>query len=121
MTIYETAREAAVQRAMNHWGRFRVTGKDAGALLHHLTTNDIKKLKVNEGCDAALITSKGRLMDLLSIWRDAEGYTVLTSPNRRALFAPHARGFILYRQEVTVEDVSDSGHWRALFGPGAEA
>lgn len=119
MSIYETARTAAVQRTMNHWGRFRVTGKDAAALLHHLTTNDIKKLKINTGCDAALVTSKGRLLDLLSIWRDAEGYTVLTSPNRRTVFAPHARGFVLYRQEVTIEDVSETGHWRGLFGPAA--
>jgi len=119
MNIYETARAATVQRAMNHWGRFRVTGQDAAALLHHVTTNDIKKLKAGTGCDAALVTSRGRIMDLLSIWRDAEGYTVLTSPNRRAVFAPHARTFVLYRQDVTIEDVSDNGHWRALFGPTA--
>lgn len=120
MTIYETACAAAVQRTMNHWGRFRVTGADAAALLHHLTTNDIKKLKVGTGCDAALVTSKGRLLDLLSIWRDADGFTVLTSPNRRDAFTPHARSFVLYRQEVTFEDVSDTAGWRGLFGPAAE-
>jgi aminomethyltransferase len=119
MNTYESAREAVVQRAMNHWGRFRVTGKDAAALLHHLTTNDIKKLKVGEGCDAALVTSKGRLLDLLSVWRDAEGYTVLTSPNRRAQFAPHARSFVLFRQEIHIEDVSERGNWLGLFGPRA--
>lgn len=121
MNTYQAAREQTVQRAMNHWGRFRVTGADAAALLHHLTTNDIKKLKQSEGCDAALVTSKGRLLDLLSIWRDADGFTVLTAPNRRGMFAPHARSFVLFRQEIHIEDVSESGHWIGVFGPGAQS
>jgi aminomethyltransferase len=106
---------------MNHWGRFRVTGADAAALLHHLTTNDVKKLRSGNSLDAALITSKGRLLDFLTIFRDTSGFTVLTAPNRRTAFAPHAKQFILYRQEITIEDVSANGVWIGLFGPQAEA
>ena len=101
---------------MSHFGRFRVSGSEAATLLHHLTTNNIKKLKVGEGCDAVLITNKARVLDWLQIWRDETGYEVLTSPNRRALFPVHAQKFILFRQDVKIEDVSERGALFGLFG-----
>ncbi len=104
---------------MSHFGRFRVSGKDAAVLLHHLTTNNIKKLQGGQGCDAILISNKARVLDWLQVWRDDESYLVLTSPNRRAMFAPHAQKFVLYRQDVKIEDVSESGALIGFFGDGA--
>jgi folate-binding protein YgfZ len=101
---------------MSHLGRFIVRGKDAAALLHHLTTNDIKKLKSGEGCDAILITNKARVLDWLTIWREGDEYHVLTSPNRRVMFVSHAQKFILFRQEVEFQDVSEQGALFGLFG-----
>lgn len=104
---------------MSHFGRFRVSGKDAATLLHHLTTNDIKKLQPSQGCDAILISNKARVLDWLQIWRESEdAYLVLTSPNRRDLFAPHARKFVLYQQDVTIEDVTGRGALMGVFGAG---
>jgi folate-binding protein YgfZ len=118
--IYNAAREAALWRDLSHFGRFVFCGKDAAALLHHLTTADIKKLKANSGTDAALITSKGRLIDVLSIFRREDGvFFVVTSPNRRDVLAPHARKFILYKQEVLIENSAESGALMGIFGPEA--
>jgi folate-binding protein YgfZ len=103
-------------RAMSHFGRFRVEGAEAAQLLHHLTTNHIKKLQSGEGCDAVLITNKARVLDWLTVWRAGDAYEVLTSPNRRALFVPHARKFVLYRQDVRFQDVSENGALYGLFG-----
>lgn len=104
---------------MSHFGRFRVSGKDAAVLLHHLTTNNIKKLQDGQGCDAILVSNKARVLDWLQVWRDGEHYLVLTSPNRRAMFAPHAQKFVLYRQDVKIEDVSESGAMLGFFGENA--
>lgn len=101
---------------MSHFGRFHVSGVDAAVLLHHLTTNNIKKLQVGQGCDAILISNKARVLDWLSIWREDSGYSVLTSPNRRAMFAPHAQKFVLYRQEVKIKDETENGALFGLFG-----
>jgi folate-binding protein YgfZ len=106
-------------RAMSHFGRFRVSGKDAAVLLHHLTTNNIKKLRDGQGCDAILVSNKARVLDWLQIWREGADFLVLTSPNRRALFAPHAQKFVLYRQDVKIEDVSEHGALMGFFGDGA--
>src|SRR5690606_29357024 len=37
-------------------------------------------------------------------------------PNRRAMFAPHAQKFVLYRQDVKIEDVTESGALLGIFG-----
>lgn len=103
---------------MSHFGRFRVEGKEAAALLHHLTTQDIKGQKLGEAREAALITSKGRVLDWLSIMRLEDAvFRVVTSPNRRELFAPHAQKFILFRQDVRIQDeIENTALWGA-FGP----
>jgi folate-binding protein YgfZ len=106
---------------MSHFGRFRVSGKDAAVLLHHLTTNNIKKLQPDQGCDAILISNKARVLDWLQIWRESgDSYLVLTSPNRRELFAPHARKFVLYQQDVTIEDVTERTALMGIFGTGVD-
>lgn len=117
---YQAAITRAAWRDVSHFGRFRVAGKDAGALLHHLTTNDIKRLKPGSVQDAVLVSNKARVLDWLSVFHLADGFLVLTSPNRRDIFAPHARRFVLFRQDVQIEDVSESSAMFGLFGPDAE-
>jgi aminomethyltransferase len=117
MNAYDAAQTGALWRAMSHFGRFVCRGKDAAALLHHLTTNDIKRLKSGEGCDAALVTNKARVLDWLTLWRRDDDFLVMTSPNRRELFAPHARRFVLFRQDIQIEDVTETSALWGLFGP----
>jgi aminomethyltransferase len=117
---YQAAVTRAAWRDVSHFGRFRVAGKDAGALLHHLTTNDINRLKPNSVRDAVLVSNKARVLDWLSVFRLADSFLILTSPNRRDLFAPHARRFVLFRQDVQIEDVSESTSMFGLFGPDAD-
>lgn len=125
LEAYNAAREARAWRDCSHFGRFVLRGRDAPALLHHLTTNSIKTLQPGHALEAALLTSKARLLDWLSIARvsaaGADEWRVITSPNRRAEFEPHARRFILFRQEVTIEDATDSTRLLALMGPQALA
>lgn len=114
---YQAAITRFVLRDVSHFGRFLVSGKDAVALLHHLTTGDIKRLKPNSCGDAVLVSNKARVLDWLSIFRLNEGFFVLSSPNRRELFAPHAQRFVLFRQDVKIEDVSASTAMFGVFGP----
>ena len=116
LAVYHAAHEGAVWRDMTHFGRFRVEGRDAATLLHHLTTSDIKRLCPGQSCDAPLISNKARVLDWLTIARDESGFTVITSPNRREMLVPHARRFILFRQDVTLREVSGVGNLYALFG-----
>ncbi len=108
-------------RDMSHFGRFEVSGDDAAALLHHLTTNDIKGQTIGETREAVMISSKARVLDWLTIIRlEQSRFRVITSPNRREMFAPHARQFILFRQDVKIEDQTGSGALWGIFGPQAQ-
>lgn len=119
-SIYQAAQSGLVWRDMSHFGRFRVSGQDAVNLLHHLTTQDIKGQKVGEAREAVLISNKARVLDWLTIERTAaDSFLVVTSPNRRALFAPHAQKFILFRQDVKIQDITDDSQLWGAFGPEA--
>ncbi len=120
-TIYQAAQNGLVWRDMSHFGRFCVEGKEAAALLHHLTTQDIKGQPSGEAREAALITSKGRVLDWLSIIRLEDAvFRVVTSPNRRELFAPHAQKFVLFRQDVRIQDETENTALWGAFGPLAD-
>lgn len=115
---YQAAKIAVAYRDMSHFGRFSVSGADAAALLHHLTTNDIKGQKVGEAREATMISSKARVLDWLTILRpEPHRFLVITSPNRRAMFAPHAQQFVLFRQDVKIEDQTEAGTMWGVFGP----
>lgn len=116
--IYRDAHEKWVWRDLSHFGQFRVSGKDAATLLHHLTTNDIKGLKTGAACDSVLISHKGRVLDWLTILREENALFVITSPNRRTMFKPHAEKFILFRQDVQIGEIT--GPLWATFGPQAK-
>src|SRR5438874_1079037 len=120
MNAYSSAQNNAVWRNLSHFGRFRFAGADAATLLHHLTTNDIKSLKPGESCEAVLVNHKARVLDWLTILRQDDALLIITSPNRRALLRPHAEKFILFRQDVKIEDVTESAAMWGLFGPRAE-
>lgn len=106
-------------RSLSHFGHFRVSGKDAAALLHHLTTNDINSLKTGQSCEAVLVTGKARCLDILTILCLEKDFLVITSPNRRDMFAPHANGFIVFRQDVKIEDITGLVSSLGVFGADA--
>lgn len=107
-------------RSLSHFGHFRVYGADAAALLHHLTTNDIKAMAPGDCHEAVLLTNKGRCLDVLTIARRDNEFVVLTSPNRRDMFAAHVRSFIGFRQDVQIEDITGQPASIGVFGADAE-
>jgi glycine cleavage system aminomethyltransferase T len=117
---YEAARTGLVRRDMSHFGRYRVWGKDAANLLHHLTTQDIKTMRPGEVREAALVTSKARVLDWLTVLRRHEAdFWVVCSPNRKQSFKTHALRYVLFRQEVTIDDVAADDTLWGVFGPRA--
>ncbi|MEO6906453.1 MAG: glycine cleavage T C-terminal barrel domain-containing protein [Abditibacteriaceae bacterium] len=119
MFIIMTLAKSTFTRSLSHFGHFRVSGKDAAALLHHLTTNDINALKPGQSCEAVLVTGKARCLDVLTIVRLEKDFLVITSPNRRDMFAPHANGFIVFRQDVKIEDITGQISTIGVFGTDA--
>jgi folate-binding protein YgfZ len=117
--IYQAGITGRLWRDLSHYGLFRVSGADAAALLHHLTTSDVKKLSVGSSQEGVLISNKGRVLDWLTLLRLApHEFLVITSPNRREFFAPYARRVVLFRQDVTIKE--EKLPLFCVFGPQAQ-
>ena len=63
MTDSVLVRELSAQRS-----RLRLVGKDAKRFLHGMVTNDITGLQPGQGCHAAMLTVKGKLLTDLCVY-----------------------------------------------------
>jgi tRNA-modifying protein YgfZ len=77
-------------------------------------------MRPGEVREAALVTSKARVLDWLTVLRRHEAdFWVVTSPNRKQSFKTHALRYVLFRQEVTIDDVAGDDTLWGVFGPRA--
>ncbi|MBM3840816.1 MAG: aminomethyl transferase family protein [Verrucomicrobia bacterium] len=65
---YTAMREAAVVLDLSFRGRLCLTGADRQRFLHGQVTHDVNGLKAGEGCYAALVTAKGRIVSDLNLY-----------------------------------------------------
>lgn len=56
----------------SHRGRLILRGADAASLLHGQLSNDIESLTVGHGCEAGLLTPKGKLLGIVRVLNTAE-------------------------------------------------
>jgi folate-binding protein YgfZ len=59
-------------------GKLLITGPDAAGLLDGQLSNDVAALEIGEGCRAALLTGKGRMLADVRVMRRDDGYLLLT-------------------------------------------
>ncbi|MBI2948767.1 MAG: aminomethyl transferase family protein, partial [Verrucomicrobia bacterium] len=65
---YTALREAAAVLDLSFRSRLCLTGADRQRFLHGQVTNDVNGLEVGEGCYAALVTAKGRMVSDLNLY-----------------------------------------------------
>lgn len=117
---YAASREGAVLIDRSGIGRLAIRGRDALDLMHRLTTNAVRDLEPGEGTITVFTTAKGRILDLVTLQRLEDLIVCLTSPGQ----APALSAWIdryTFREEVAVEDQTDSHGALGLFGPQASA
>src|SRR5262245_1488345 len=59
---YRTASSAAALFDDSASGRLEATGRDALVFLHNVTSNDVKGLGIDSGCEAFFLTAKARVV-----------------------------------------------------------
>jgi folate-binding protein YgfZ len=102
----------------SHVGRLRLRGADVLDLLDRLTTNKLETLEPGEGMPSVLTTSKGRVVDLLTLTAADDYLLCLTSPGRQEAVVEWI-DFYTFAEDVTVEDASADTAQLSLAGPGA--
>ncbi|HKN46518.1 MAG TPA: glycine cleavage T C-terminal barrel domain-containing protein [Candidatus Polarisedimenticolia bacterium] len=115
---YRAAHAHAILVDRSALGRLAFQGKDSLDLLHRLTTNSIKTLKAGEGVAAVFATPKGRILDLVTFYLTEERLLCLTGAGRVAAIRDWIERYT-FREEVRVEDLSESHGTLGLFGASA--
>jgi folate-binding protein YgfZ len=93
-------------RALGH-AKLVLTGEDRVRFLHGMVTNDIEGLKPGQGCHAAMLTTKGKMLADLVVYADAEALMlVLDGGLRDKIKAVLDKHIIM--DDVEVADVTDT-------------
>jgi folate-binding protein YgfZ len=99
--------------------RICLTGADRVRFLHGQVTNDVKKLRVGEGCYAAITTNKGRMESDLNIFCLTDELLLDFEPGLTGKISQRLEKFIV-ADDVQVVDVAPDYGLLSVQGPKAE-
>ncbi len=101
-------------------GLIEISGEDRAPFLHGQTTNDIKRLKPGEGCYAAVLTAKGRIVaDMTVLCLSDRLFLDCDGDASGTITATLEKYHIM--EDVRIEDVSGRTALWGVVGPGAGA
>jgi tRNA-modifying protein YgfZ len=105
----------------SHWGRLHISDHDRLSFLHNQTTSDFKSLQPGQGCEAVVVNSTARTLDLVTAYVTDEAVILLTSPNSRKQLIPWFDRYIFFGDKVQLTDHTESTLCFSLIGPESEA
>jgi aminomethyltransferase len=101
------------------FGRVQMTGRTRLAFLHRMSTNNIEPLQPGQGKRTALTTPIGRMVDCTPVLAMDDALILLTGPGNASHVTNWLRKYILYNDEVRVDDVTGMTQMLGVFGDGA--
>jgi tRNA-modifying protein YgfZ len=115
---YRAARESVAWSDRSGRVRLEIGGPDRAKFLHNLTTNDIKRLPLNGGCEAFVTSPQGKALAYVKILACAESLLVCTDPGGLVLALPHFQKYGIF-DDIVLEDRTETTFEYHLVGPRA--
>jgi folate-binding protein YgfZ len=120
---YDAARQHAAVFDVSHNGKVEARGVDARSFLHNLCTNDVKKLKPGEGCEAFLTTHKAKVVAPVLIYHlptpdQPETFWLDTGPGLGPKVVQYLDRFLISEQVELTDHTTDFAQFH-LAGPDA--
>ena len=115
---YTAMRDAAGVLDLSGRSRLCLTGADRTRFLHGQVTNDVNKLRAGEGCYAALVTAKGKLVSDLNIYCMPDELLLDFEPGLSQRVAERFEKYII-ADDVQVIDVAPHYGLISVQGPKA--
>jgi folate-binding protein YgfZ len=113
---YAALREGAGVLDLSFRGRLCALGADAQRFLNGQVTNNVKDLRVGEGCYTALVSAKGKLHSDLNIYRLENEMLLDFEPGLSALVAQRLEKFVIAEDVQVIDAAAPYGLW-SLQGP----
>lgn len=117
---YWAAKRYAALADLSAWGRLRMTGGDSLDLLHRLSTQDLWHIAPGQGVQTVLASEKGRVVDLLTVYRFPEHLLLTTAPGNQGAVLAWLDKYTISEDSQAL-DVTSSTAMLALLGPAAAA
>ena len=114
-----TLRQSAGVLDLSFRSRICLTGADRVRFLHGQVTNDVKKLRVGEGCYAAIVTNKGKMESDLNIFCLQDELLLDFEPGLTEKISQRLEKFIV-ADDVQIVDVAPHYGLLSVQGPKAE-
>jgi hypothetical protein len=114
------AAQSAAMMDRSFLGKVRVSGKDREALLHRLSTNEMRHLAVGESRVNMFTNVKGRVIDVFEMLALEDSYLLLASPGRAATVSKWVDKYT-FIEDVKASDVTADWAVISLFGAEAGA
>ena len=115
---YQTAKNECALFDLSDRTQIEITGKDRVAFLHNFCTNDIKKIKPGEGCEAFITNTKGRVLGHVFVFVEENAIWLETVPHAAEPLLEHLGKYIL-AEDVELHD--RSAEYGELFVSGPDA
>jgi folate-binding protein YgfZ len=112
-------RESAGVLDLSFRGRICLVGTDRVRFLHGQVTNDVKRLRVGEGCYAALTTTKGKMESDLNVYCLADELLLDFEPGLTKNVSQRLEKFIV-ADDVQIVDAAPHYGLLSVQGPKAE-
>ncbi len=96
-------------------GSIVLTGKDRASFLHGLVTNDVKKLAPGQGCAAAFLSAKGKLLAECVVLCEESRLVLDTPPELAATVEQLLRKYLVFN-DVTITNETEETHVFHLAG-----
>jgi aminomethyltransferase len=116
---YHALREAAGVLDFSARGRLCLAGADRARFLHGQVTNDVKKLRVGEGCYAAITTAKGKMESDVNIFCLADELLLDLEPGLAAKITQRLEKHLV-ADDAQIVDAAPHYGLLSVQGPRAE-
>ncbi len=111
---FVAAKKAAVMDR-SFAGKLRVFGKDRESLLHRLTTNEMRNLPAGGGVVNIFTNAKGRVVDVVEMFREEDCFFMLMTPGRATLVKEWIEKYT-FIEDVRCEDATSQYGLVSFFG-----
>jgi folate-binding protein YgfZ len=113
---YAALQQSAGVIDLSFRSRICLTGADRVRFLHGQVTNDVKRLRLGEGCYGALVTAKGKMQSDLNIYALADELLLDFEPGLTAAVSERLEKFIV-ADDVQIVDVAPHYGLISVQGP----
>ncbi len=103
---YEALQSHAAMFDRSHRGRVRILGTQAAAMVNGLVTNDVAGLASGQGCYAAALTAKGKIIADVRAFVDGDSVLTDAPPRAAAAWAEMIKKFVNPRSAPHVDETA---------------